>query len=254
METTRKELLTSKCLVVLAFITVVYLGKRYAVPSVEVECIKDPIHDALTYFNDAVNNNLSLARFLQISSSLLMDIVFVTLYGYWVFNISTGRVIYATGLFYLVRAITQTFIVLRFPDGYYWDDPHVPSIVVPYGRTSDFFYSGHCGFLNLCALEWLRSGKSNYFKIVQLVNAYMAIVMLIFRIHYMIDITTAIFISHYIYILVEQNLDLLDNLSLRYYQALKLKIFECQRGKKTEEIQESLITSKELLPIKKQSK
>lgn len=31
----------------------------------------------------------------------------------------------------------------------------------------------------------------------------MALVMLIFRIHYMVDITTALFMSHYTYILVE---------------------------------------------------
>lgn len=85
-----------------------------------------------------------------------MDLVFVTLYGYWIFNISTGRVIYAMAVFYLVRAVTQGLVTLRFPEGYYWSDPNVPSIVVPYGRTSDFFYSGHCGFLNICALEWLR--------------------------------------------------------------------------------------------------
>lgn len=61
MDVTQKEVLTSKCLIVVAFIMVVYLGKRYAVPSVEVECIRDPVHDSLSYFNDLVNNNLFAA-------------------------------------------------------------------------------------------------------------------------------------------------------------------------------------------------
>lgn len=95
-----------------------------------------------------------------------MDLVFVTLYGYWMLHISTGRVLYATAIFYAVRGITQLFVTLRFPSGYFWNDPGFPSLVVPYGLTSDFFYSGHCGFLNLCALEWLRIGFKDRFKLV----------------------------------------------------------------------------------------
>lgn len=43
---------------------------------------------------------------------------------------------------------------MRFPVGYYWSDPNFFSISVPYGRTSDFFFSGHCGFLSICFFEW----------------------------------------------------------------------------------------------------
>lgn len=31
---------------------------------------------------------------------------------------------------------------MRFPEGYYWSYPGFPSYVVPYGNTSDFFFSG----------------------------------------------------------------------------------------------------------------
>ncbi len=32
---------------------------------------------------------------------------------------------------------------MTFPEGFYWDTPGFPSLVVPYGRTSDFFFSGN---------------------------------------------------------------------------------------------------------------
>ena len=31
---------------------------------------------------------------------------------------------------------------MQYPTGFYWEDPGVPSLVVPYGYTSDFFFSG----------------------------------------------------------------------------------------------------------------
>ena len=115
-------------------------------------------------------------------------------------------------------------MIFRFPDGYSWEDPGFPTIVVPYGRSSDFFFSGHCGFLNICALEWLRNGKSNYFKVVEVINAYMAFVMLVFRIHYAIDIVVAIFFSHYIFLFVEWHLEFIDSLVLRIYNIIKRKV------------------------------
>lgn len=40
--------------------------------------------------------------------------------------------------FFVIKILVQ----MRFPDGYYWLDPGFPSFVVPYGRSSDFFFSG----------------------------------------------------------------------------------------------------------------
>jgi len=42
---------------------------------------------------------------------------------------------------------------MKFPEGYYWEDPNFPNLAVPYSHTSDFFYSGHCGILLLFVLE-----------------------------------------------------------------------------------------------------
>jgi hypothetical protein len=45
MYTHNKKMIASKILVVIFFILIVYLGKKYAVPSKEVDCIYDPVHE-----------------------------------------------------------------------------------------------------------------------------------------------------------------------------------------------------------------
>jgi hypothetical protein len=100
--------------------------------------------------------------------------------------------------------------LLGFPEGYTWDDPGVPSVIVPYGRTSDFFFSGHCGFLMICACEWYQLGFKKMTYLTHCVNVYLAVVMLICRIHYSADITTGLIYGHYIYIVVRHFMPYMD--------------------------------------------
>jgi len=32
---------------------------------------------------------------------------------------------------------------MTYPEGFYWEAPGFPSFAVPYGKTSDFFFSGN---------------------------------------------------------------------------------------------------------------
>jgi len=48
-------------------------------------------------------------------------------------------------LFYFTRMVVQKIFLMKFPEGYIWEYPGFPSLTVPYGRTNDFFYSGHIG-------------------------------------------------------------------------------------------------------------
>lgn len=75
---------------------------------------------------------------------------------------------------------------MRFPPGYYWDDPGFPSVVVPYGISTDFFYSGHVGFLNIAALEWYKNKMYGMSYLTIFIIFYMIFVLLIFRGHYSI--------------------------------------------------------------------
>lgn len=75
---------------------------------------------------------------------------------------------------------------MRYPPGIYWDDPGFPSLIVPYGDTTDFFYSGHVGFLNIAALEWYKQKIYKMTYLTVFVMFYTIFVLLIFRAHYSI--------------------------------------------------------------------
>jgi hypothetical protein len=66
----------------------------------------------------------------------------------------TWRLPIALIMFYLLRMIVQKLFLLRYPEGYLWDYPGFPSLVVPYGKTNDFFYSGHVGGACVMMLEF----------------------------------------------------------------------------------------------------
>lgn len=54
---------------------------------------------------------------------------------------------------------------MQFPPGYLWDYPGFPSLVVPYGATNDFFYSGHAGGATLVMFEYSAlSGELKKYK------------------------------------------------------------------------------------------
>ena len=58
---------------------------------------------------------------------------------------------------------------MRYPDGYLWDFPGFYSITVPYGRTNDFYYSGHVGCCVIQYCEFKAHGW-NKFAVFSLVT------------------------------------------------------------------------------------
>jgi hypothetical protein len=76
---------------------------------------------------------------------------------------------------------------------------------------SDFFYSGHVGFLLIIALEWYKNGVWKMSVITCLINFYLAASMLACRIHYTIDMLMGLVVAHYCYIIMGYFSPLIDN-------------------------------------------
>lgn len=59
--------------------------------------------------------------------------------------------------------------------------------MVPYGMTSDFYFSGHCGFMVLTLLETYTQ-EHHTLKTVLMVMflAYLMFILVLFRVHYSI--------------------------------------------------------------------
>lgn len=66
---------------------------------------------------------------------------------------TTWRFILAMFVFYVLRGVTTHIFIIEMPQGYNWAYPGVFSIFVPYGKTADFFYSGHIG---TCMIQYLE--------------------------------------------------------------------------------------------------
>jgi len=168
---------------------------RFSVPDNEVNCVQDKIMDALGFANKFINadGNEFWRSFFLFFCSLLLDVTFIVTLGYWVLHGKSGRLPASLGVFYGIRAIVQGFWTSPFPEGNYWYAPFgIPSLVVPYGRQSDFFFSGHSGFLVIVANEWhkLKFPRIRNFVIASAI--YTMFILVIYRTHYSIDVFTGV--------------------------------------------------------------
>jgi len=198
----------SFCIVVMIMV----MG-RFSVPDNEVRAIYDKAFIALepiTKFLIATPGNERFRDSFQILCSFLMDSVFILTFGYWVLNGKTIRIVFSLAVFYLTRALIQSMFWSPFPPMFYWYDPGVPSLVVPYGRGSDFFFSGHSGFLVLCANEWHKIGIKKMRNFVILVLGYTIFTLLVYRIHYSIDIFAGVFYADWCFHKVDLYKDSID--------------------------------------------
>jgi len=192
---------------------------RYSVPSNHIEHIKDKPMEWFDKFNAFIKENTYWRNALQILCSLFMDVMFFASGAFWILRGNTGRLVVATLSFYIVRAIVQALFWMPFPhDGYYWwDDPGFPSFVVPYGVGSDFFFSGHIGFVTICALEFKKNGLMPAFWILTVGGIYTAIILLAYHVHYSIDLFTGVFFGHYMFMIIDHYKEPIDSVLVSIY-------------------------------------
>jgi len=194
-----EKLKSSTRIIVLALvITSLFVG-RFSVPDNEPSCVQDKILNALESANKFINapGNEYFRNAFQFICSFMVDTVFVITFGYWVVYARSVRLPLSLALFYAVRAGIQAIWLSPFPEGYYWYSPGIPSFVVPYGRGSDFFFSGHSGFLIICACEWNKLGFKKIRNFVLGVTAYTIMILFIYRIHYTIDVFTGVIFAEW---------------------------------------------------------
>jgi PAP2 superfamily C-terminal len=110
---------------------------------------------------------------------------------------------------------------MRFPDKGIWDDPGVPSLVVPYGLMSDYYFSGHCGFLMINAAHMWNQDKKKIAIVIGLAIPYVAYTLIMTRIHYTIDIPIGIMYGCYLYIILGPHIKKMDHYTGRVIMAVK---------------------------------
>jgi len=224
--------------VFLIVVGVLIMG-RFSVPDNEVKCVEDKVQTVLQFANDFINKagNETWRSVFQASCSMLVDIVFLSTFAFWIMK-GGSRLPLTLAIFYVIRALVQKIWYSPFPDGFYWSDPGVPSLVVPYGRGSDFFYSGHAGFLIICAKEMHMAGKLKFRNFNLVVVAYTILILLIYRIHYSIDIFAGVFFADWVFFRVDSIKDKVDALWLKITLRIKKMFTRKTRVKQNDQVLE----------------
>jgi len=96
----------AKTMIVLSLVVSIWLTKGFFKRSVEVPCMKDTVHTFLNPVNDFVNKHVFWAKFLQVTSSSMMDFSFFYLMYHWIRKVNTGRVVYSLMFFYILRSLS----------------------------------------------------------------------------------------------------------------------------------------------------
>ena len=144
-------------LIIIGSFSTAYVSKDIHKRNIPV--VRDRVFEATDGINAWFQADVHRRNNFIIFCSLLMDINCLATFYRWVTFTKTYRFIICLCFFYGVRAVLQFIFEIPYPDGYNWGFPGVMSIFVPYGRTDDFFYSGHVGicmltFLEFSAAEW----------------------------------------------------------------------------------------------------
>jgi len=222
------------------------LFARLGVPDNEVECVKDKLVDGLLFANQFINapGNEFYRDLFQTLCSLCVDFAFFATFGYWIYKGNTLRLPIALGVFYGIRALVQAIWFSPFPEGFYWNSPGFPSLVVPYGRGSDFFFSGHAGFMMICMLEWNAVGVKKMRNFMIGATLYTFIILLVYRIHYSIDVFTGAIFAEWCFGKVDKYTKRIDKIWMLLLDELMIKI----ESKDSNNIihKESVLTDKQI--------
>jgi len=197
---TRKSQLYWKLFLAVFGVTVMFFA-RINMPDNPVAGIEDRVLMAFQGLNNWIHqdSNASYRRIMLFLCATQIDLIFFTTLIYWVFYGKTGRLPVTIAIFYFIRALVQSLWWSPYPAGYYWNSPGFPSFVAPYGRGSDFFFSGHSGFLVLMANEWNNWGKKKMRNYVLMNLVYTIFILIVYQAHYSIDIFTGVFFADYCY-------------------------------------------------------
>jgi hypothetical protein len=165
------------------FLTQSLLGARPPVAGTR----RDPVHRWTARWNARLHANPPAANGLLIGSSLLIDLFGLFLLGSALFG-PTMRPGAALLLLFALRQGCQFLWALPPPPGMIWRSPGFPSLLVTYGVSNDFFFSGHTAIAVLGAIEIGRVAPWWAAAIAGGIAFLEALVVLVLRAHWTVDV------------------------------------------------------------------
>ena len=92
---------------------------------------------------------------------------------------------------FLLRQLCQGLCSLPPPPGAIWHRPGFPSLLVTYGTSNDYYFSGHTAIAVLAVIALAHQGPPWLAAAVAVVALLEAFVVLVLRAHYTMDVVAA---------------------------------------------------------------
>ena len=153
--------------------------------------IVDRLHALTASANFYLHAHPSAADLLLIVSSGVIDLLGIFLLSRWIIGASLRPflgVVIVLGL----RQTMQSLVALPAPPNAIWHYPGFPSLLVTYGVSNDYFFSGHTAIAVLAATEIGRIGKVWLTAVGALMVVFEVTTVLVLRAHYTIDVFTGV--------------------------------------------------------------
>lgn len=154
--------------------------------------ISDRLHEWTASVHGWLLTSPRAANATLITTSALIDLFGLFLVGSAVFG-PTFRPFVALLLVFVLRQLCQGICTLPYPDRPIWRDPGFPSLLVTYGTSNDFFFSGHTSIALIGAMEISRVAPLWLAVVAGTVAALEAITVIVIRAHYTMDVFAALF-------------------------------------------------------------
>lgn len=151
--------------------------------------INDGLHQITASLNHYLQLHATAANGLLIISSGIIDLLGIFLLGRWLFG-GTLRPFLALVIVLGLRQITQALVALPTPQNAIWHYPGFPSLLVTYGVSNDYFFSGHTAIAVLGAIELGRLRRPWITALGTVIVLFEVATVLILRAHYTMDVFT----------------------------------------------------------------
>lgn len=185
-------LLLRVSVIVGALVVWFWTQKLIARQSAGIVGIGDASHRLTAGLHRYFSGNAKAADRALIISSLCIDALGLSLIAISIFGPSFAPFIGILIVFSL-RQVSQLCCTLPPPPGIIWRDPGFPTALVTYDVGNDFFFSGHTALAVLSAIEICKIAPWWLGVTVMLIALGEALIVLILRAHYAMDVITGAF-------------------------------------------------------------
>ena len=157
-----------------------------------VDGIQDLFHILTEPISDWLEEHAAVRSIVLITHAILMDALCALVIFHGLFYDDTLRMQVAMISFYTMRNVCQNVMRFPLPEKWRFYTPGLPSILISYDESSDFYFSGHVGAVVMSAFEFHRKEWYTFSKCLWVFAGVIAFVVITTRAHYTVDVIDGI--------------------------------------------------------------